>query len=149
MIGVFSKIQENLSISALKTLYFSFFQSSLQYGIFFWFYVSSDIRNKIMRLQKKAIRIVSKSPFDAHTNELFDQLKILKFEDLMKLESCKFIHQEVNFSKNFSLISHSSLHNYPTRSRFNLIPRFQRTRVGSKFILSNGVNFYNELDVNI
>ena len=76
MIGVFSKIQENLSISALKTLYFSFFQSSLQYCIFFWFYVSSDIRNKIMRLQKKAIRIVSKSPFDAHTNEQFDQLKI-------------------------------------------------------------------------
>ena len=149
IVGVFAKIQENLSISALKTLYFSFFQSNLQYGIFFWYYVSTDIRNKIMRLQKKAIRIISKNSFNSHTNELFNQLKILKFEDLMKLESCKFIYQEVNFSRNFSLISHSYLHNYPTRSRFNLLPQFQRTRVGSKFVLSNGINLYNGLDENV
>ena len=104
---------------------------------------------KLRAFKKKIVRIISKSSYFAHTNDIFNKLKILKFEDLMILESCKFIHQEVHFSKNFSLMSYSSLHNYPTRSRFHLIPRFQRTRVGATFVLSKGVGLYNRLNENI
>ena len=115
IIGIFYKIREYLPLSALKTLYFSFFQSSLQYGIIFWYFVSTDLRNKIIRLQKKVVRIILKTSSRAHTNELFKHLKILKFVDLLKLESCKFIHQDLNILNNFALNSYSLLHNYPTR----------------------------------
>ena len=80
-IGIFRKIQENLNLSSLKTLYFSFIQPSLQYGIIFWFHVSKDLQEKLFRLQKKAVRIISRSPFFSHTDPLFSskQTKFLNF----------------------------------------------------------------------
>ena len=54
IVGIFRKVQDNLPLLALKTLYFSFFQPSMLYGICFWFCVSTDLRNKIVRLQKKS-----------------------------------------------------------------------------------------------
>ena len=145
MIGVFSKIGENLNLSSLKTLYFSFIQPSLQYGINFWFPVSKDLQNKIFRLQKKAVRLINKSSFSAHTEPLFSKNKILKLKDLYYLETCKFIHQEVNFCNNFNLVRQSSLHNYSTRFNSNIVPRSLRTKYGSNFILCRGVNNYNNL----
>ena len=145
MIGVLSKVGENLNLSTLRTLYFSFIQPSLQYGVNFWFPVSKDLQNKIFRLQKKAVRIISRANFGAHTNPLFSRNKILKLEDLYYLETCKFIHQEVNFCHNFNLVRQSSLHSYSTRFNENLIPRNFRTKFGSNFILCRGVNNYNNL----
>ena len=148
IIGVLGKINDHLTLTTLKTLYYSFFQSSIQYGISFWFHVSSDLRNKIFRLQKKTIRIITRSSFYSNTQSLFYQTKILKLEDLYKLESCKFIHQEICFLNNFSLTQNFMVHNYPTRSHSNLRPRYYRTRTGSNFVLSKGVLLYNNLDEN-
>ena len=144
-IGIIRKTHENLNLHSLKTLYFSFVQPCLQYGIIFWFSVSSDLRNKIFRLQKKAIRLINKTNFDSHSEPLFFKNKILKFEDLFKLESCKFIHQEINFCNNFELVSHSNIHRYSTRFNQNLVPHRPKTRAGSNFVLSQGVNMYNLL----
>ena len=149
MVGILSRIQENLPRSALKTLYFSFFQPSIQYGIVFWFFVSKDIRDKIVRLQKKAIRIITQSSYHAHTDELFKSLKILKFYDLFKLESCKFIHHEINFANNFSLMSHSDYHSYSTRNNSNLSHRLYLTQIGFNFVLCQGITLYNHLDENL
>ena len=145
MIGVLSRVSENLNLSSLKTLYFSFIQPSLQYGVNFWFPVSNDLQNKIFRLQKKAIRLINRTTFHAHTEPLFKKNKILKLRDLYYLETCKFIHHEVNFCNNFNLISHSSLHNYSTRYSTNLIPRRFRSKIGSNFVLCRGVANYNNV----
>ena len=147
--GILSKIGENLNLNSLQTLYFSFFQPSLHYGIIFWFSVSKSLQNKIFRQQKKAIRLINKSSFFAHTENLFIKNKILKFHDLYYLESCKFIYQEVNLCNNFHLVPHSSIHNYPTRSGSNLIPRSYRSLIGSNFVLSRGVTNYNNLSTRI
>ena len=53
MVGILSRIQENLPRSALKTLYCSFFQPSIQYGTVFWFFVSTDVREKLLDFRKK------------------------------------------------------------------------------------------------
>ena len=79
MIGVLSKISDNLNLSCLKTLYFSFIQPSLQYGVIFWFPVSKDLQNKIFRLQKKAIRIINRTGFGAHTEPLFFKDHLFRF----------------------------------------------------------------------
>ena len=144
-IGIIRKLNENLTFSSLKTLYYSFIQPSLQYGIIFWYSVSSDIREKIFRLQKKAIRLINKTTFFSHTNPLFCKNKILKLIDLHKLESAKFIFHEVKLCNNFNLNSHSNIHSYQTRFNQNLIPRNFRTRVGLNFILVSGVHIYNSL----
>ena len=147
MLGIMHKIKFNLPLSALKTIYLSLIQSSLHYGLIFWHGVSSDLRNKIFRLQKKAIRLVTGSSTFSHTEPLFKKSKVLKLDDLYELEACKFVHHELLFGNNFDILRHSDIHRYPTRSSNNLVPPHFRTNIGKNFILSKGLNLYNSLPI--
>ena len=44
---------------------------------------------KIEILQKKCIRILTFSPFNSHTSDLFKNLKILKVRDIIKMHQLK------------------------------------------------------------
>ena len=44
-------------------------------------------------MQKKVIRLITFSDFDAHTSPLFFQLKLLKLLDHIKLQTLYFMHQ--------------------------------------------------------
>lgn len=46
--------------------------------------------NKLLKLQKKAVRTISKCKYNAHTDPLFKKLKILKIHDLCALHDMKF-----------------------------------------------------------
>ena len=48
--------------------------------------------NRIIILQKKIIRIVSKVSFDAHTSVLFKEQEILKFSDIYLFQIGKFMY---------------------------------------------------------
>ena len=58
-------------------MYTSFILSSVYYGILVWGY-NTD------KLQKRAVRVIIKSKFNAHTDPLFQNLQILKIQDLHK-----------------------------------------------------------------
>ena len=53
--------------------------------------------NRVFALQKKAIRMITCSRYNAHTEPLFKTVKLLKFSDLLKLRELnfnyKFIHK--------------------------------------------------------
>ena len=56
-----------------------------------------DHNNKpLQRMKKKAIRLITFSNFGAHTSALFAQLKLLKLQDHIKLQTLYFAHQFVN-----------------------------------------------------
>ena len=44
-------------------------------------------------MQKKVIHLITFSDFDAHTSPLFFQLKLLKFQDDIKIQTLYFMHQ--------------------------------------------------------
>ena len=48
--------------------------------------------SRIVKLQKKAIRIITKSKNNAHTSPLFYETKILPFEKLMLQKKLLFMH---------------------------------------------------------
>ena len=145
MIGILYKIKNNLTLSALRTIFLSLIQPSIQYGIVFWYSVSSDLRCKIFRLQKKAVRLITNSARLAHSEPLFKKCKILQLEDLHRLEVNKFIHREVCFANNFNFVQHADIHRYPTRSNRNFIIPYCRTNTAKNFVLIKGLNFYNHL----
>ena len=145
MLGVIYKIKNNLTLSALRTIYLSLIQPSIHYGIIFWYGVSSDLRIRIFRLQKKAIRLITDSPRLAHSEPLFKKTKILQLEDLFRLETTKFIHRELLFGNNFSFVTHADIHRYPTRSNNNFILPYCRTNTAKDFVLNRGLRFYNFL----
>ena len=51
----------------------------------------TDLR-KITVLQKKAIRIISNSNYNAHTKPIFNDLKILPFNNILYEQKMLFMH---------------------------------------------------------
>jgi len=125
---IINRVKNILSKNLLKTLYYSLIQSYMMYGITLWGSTHSTYLNKLFMLQKKAVRLINKVKYNAHTNALFMENKILKLHDIYKLETAKCMYKfstntlPKNLQSNFTL--HSSLHNYNTRNKNHpLIPR--------------------------
>ena len=76
--------------------------------------------NRIIILQKKIIRIISKVSFDAHTGVLFKEQEILKFSDIYLYQIGKFMYLFKRgllpnyFRDMFTLAS--QIHSYNTRN---------------------------------
>ncbi len=73
-------------------LYNSMIASHINYCILAWGYEFKWIT----KLQKKAMRIISVSKYKAHTSPIFKRLKLLKIEDIIKLNEMKFYYQYEN-----------------------------------------------------
>ena len=121
-IGILNKLKKMLPLKTLLLMYNYFILSSLNYGILVWGYNT----DRLFKLQKRAIRVISKSKFNAHTDPLFKKLHILKIKDLHKLHVLKFhyklLHKTVPhyFDTNMTLTQHSHVHSYPTRNNKKL-----------------------------
>jgi len=80
-----------LSENATKTLYYAVFQSHINYGLILWGSAAKKHMNKIWILQKKAIRILASTLYNAHTNPLFHKLRILKIWDIYHVQLAQFM----------------------------------------------------------
>jgi hypothetical protein len=76
----------------MKALYFSLIHSHLVYCSSLMSLLSAKNVNKIKKIQKKAIRIMSNSTYYAHTNPIFAQHQILPYELLIKQSQLSFMH---------------------------------------------------------
>ena len=83
------KLKNVLLEYILLILYNSLIYSHLNYGLFVWG-IKAD---RLEILQKKAVRIVTKSNFIAHTDPLFRQLNVLKIKDMFKVKILKFYYK--------------------------------------------------------
>ena len=76
---------------SLRTLYFALIQPHLNYGVLAWGKANQAAINKTEMLQKKAIRLINKSPYNSHTEPLFKTSEILKLKDLHEYQSLIFM----------------------------------------------------------
>jgi hypothetical protein len=81
-----------LSKSNLRLLYMSLIHPYLIYGLLLWGTTFKTHMRQLDILQKKAVRIITKSPYNAHTAELFTGERILKLKDLVTFEQIKFMY---------------------------------------------------------
>ena len=72
VIGIISRLKNYIPAHILLTLYNSLILPHLYYGILMWGYHNTE---RIFRLQKKAIRVISNSAYNAHSEPLFKSLK--------------------------------------------------------------------------
>ena len=106
-----------------------------------------------MCLQKRVIRIVSRNSFDARANPIFASLRILKFEDIIKLQIGKVMYLYKNGllpnSFNDMFLLNCDVHSYNTRSKNSFRFPYCRTNV-SKFPLRfQGPKIFNSLSPGI
>ena len=76
----------------MKLMYDSLILSHLQIGITNWGFEW----DRISKLQKRALRIMTNSQYVAHTEPLFKQLHLLKVKDIFDIQWLKFWYKYVN-----------------------------------------------------
>ena len=92
-IGIIYKASFCVPTTSLCTLYFCLVYPYLFNCISVWESTYPSNLNRIFLLQKKVIRIISKSAFDAHTEPIFKLLKIID----LKLASLCFLLRKALF----------------------------------------------------
>jgi Reverse transcriptase (RNA-dependent DNA polymerase) len=85
-----------LSECSLKALYYAIVHCHLVYGIQIWGCTSSSNLKDLEKKQKDAIRIVTHSSYNAHTEPLFKKLKILPLYSLISYFKIQFMFQFKN-----------------------------------------------------
>lgn len=134
-VGILAKLRSFLNPKLLKSIYYCVVYSHLSYGVEAWGSACSSYLEKILILQKKAVRILSGNKYFQiygesveslpHSEPLFKSLEILKFEDIFRINLAKFVYQTLSkespevFSEWFQY-SHL-IHSHATTSAVNII----------------------------
>ena len=88
-------VKKILPSSALISLYYALFHCHLVYAIEIWSCASWSNINELYLKQKAAIRIISNSTYNAHTQPLFKKLKILPLNLMVDFFKIKFMHSVI------------------------------------------------------
>ena len=151
--SVLNRVKKLLPPCSLKCLYDSFIQSHLQYALPVWGGCSNPCKKRIVSIQKRAIRTITKSQFTAHTEPRMKISKILHFDDLWKHQSLMLIHDCVNNTapkEICNLINHEPQRSGPTlRSQNsksqNLVVARSNSKSESQSFSINGPSLWNDL----
>ena len=151
-IGIISRIKHIVPNSVLKIIYSSLILSYLNYGILVWGFKTESL----FILQKKAVRLISNAFYLEHTEKLFKRLKILKIEDIFKMQCLKFYYKYKNENlpnsiKNI-LSNFEPSHEYSLRSISNSDQNNQLSVVNTNTVIAKECIrhyipvFFNNLD---
>jgi len=152
-IGIIYKSSFCLDNSSLLILYFSLIYPYLFYWVSIWASTYPSNLRRLITLQKGVIRIMLRSAFDAHTDPLFKNLKILNLGSIYELQIGKFMYQYrsglLPYSFNNMLSVTHQVHSYGTRSsEFFHLPQC-RTNIRNFSISFQGPKFFNSLSSEI
>ena len=97
-------------------LYCNLIVLHLFYGILLWGYSTS----RLVKLQKKAIRSITCSRYNTHTDPIFKQLTFLKLNDIYPLQQLKLMYKLQNHTLPFYFNiflpkRHTDIHRHSTR----------------------------------
>ena len=148
--GLLARLKHFLPPHILKTIYCSIVQSNLNYSLLTWGFDC----NRLIVLQKRMVRIITASKYNAHTEPLFKKLGLLKLEDMMKHNTLKFYYKFKknkipSYFKNYQDLTQRQIHGRNTR--FNqLIPtNITRTAIQQKCLRNYLAEVLNSTSVSI
>ena len=148
-IGVLRALQRKLPINILYMLYNTLIYPYLQYCNIAWGALSSVFTENLFILQKKALRIVSKVPWNSHTSPIFSSLKTLKLVDINKLQTGCFMYNAManNLPPQFNnyFVKNTQIHTHFTRQSQQIHIYCPRTKVRKHSIKHFGSILWNSL----
>ena len=92
-IGILSKLRHFVIDDILTQLYYSLVYPFLTYGLVVWGNTYVTTLKPIVTLQKQALHIITFSKQDAQSNPIFSQLGLIKFMDLVTMQTAVFMFQ--------------------------------------------------------
>ena len=89
------KIRNYVNMKTLRNIYYAIFDSHLTYSCIVWAQNINTV-NRLIILQKKALRIMNFKDQLFHSSPLFSENNILKFIDKIALENILFVNKSIN-----------------------------------------------------
>jgi len=152
-VGIINKLKHFIPEHVLYSLYCTLVLPYINYGIAAWGSSGKIHLDKIFKLQKKAVRIISNSHYLSHSDPLFKKYNLLNVYDVYYLELCTFMHKHFTnqlpeaFNNYFTI--QSNVHKYHTRNNDDYaIPQI-KTNFAYKTIKTMGPVRWNSLQKHI
>lgn len=142
--GILNRLKHFLPQHIMRIIYCSLVQSNLNYSLLAWGY---DY-NRVVKLQKKIIRIICCSTYNAHTEPLFKGMRLLKVEDIFKINVLKFYYKLQhgklpNYFKSYQPRSQVDIHGRDTRYGFLFPTNVTRMHLSQKCLRNTIPNVLN------
>uniref|UniRef100_A0A669CTI2 Reverse transcriptase domain-containing protein n=1 Tax=Oreochromis niloticus TaxID=8128 RepID=A0A669CTI2_ORENI len=150
-IYILGNVRDILDYKAMRILYFSLIFPYLSYCAEVWGNTYATYIHPLYLLQKKVVRMVHNVKYREHTNNLFIKSKLLKFEDLVKLQTLLFMCKAKNntlplkLQSLFVLCSGSG----DSRRKFDFKHKFARTTQRQMCPTVKGIRIWNCLEDNL
>lgn len=151
-IGILNKIKLCLPFNQRLLFYNSLIKPLFDYANVAWQSLcSNESLLRILRLQKRAARVLLDAEPRSSSVMLFNRLKWIPFYDSTKMAKCSILFKRINYCVpnylNDSLRLLSSVHSRNTRfCKYNfLLPKFKRAREGGKTFLVSAIKLWNQL----
>ena len=145
-VGILNKLKRFLPQHILLTIYNSMFLPHINYCILAWGYNYQ----RIFKIQKKVVRIISLSKYNVHTDPLFKHLRLLKMKDIHQLQQLKVYHKLINnqtpeYFTSLGLVFNFERHGHNTRRR-NYITHRVRCEYANHCARNSLPNLLNNTD---
>ena len=152
-IGVMNKLKHFVPTRILHALYCTLVLPYLNYGILIWGDTCKSYLDKLIKLQKWAIRTVSNSHYRSHTGPIFAKYNILTVTDMHTLELGTFMYRnsvnELPSSFNNYFTKRSEVHNYLTRHGNHLNLTKNKKTFSDHSVRTTGPRLWNALENSI
>ena len=154
--GLYSlrQVSKIFSTQILKLIYHANFQSHINYCSNILSICNKSTLDPLIKIQKKAIRIVCKKPYNSHSNPLFKEHNILPIKEQIEYSSLMFmhdyLHEQLSPSFMFTWVKNNQLqNNYQLRNGNNIHIRPHRYEYLKRHPIINFALLWNDLDNNI
>ena len=137
----------------LLVLYNTLILPYISYGILAWGNSGAGTINRILQLQKKALRIINNVNFCEHSNPLFYNCNTLKVTDVYSLQLGSFMYQLNNLKLPQSICSmflrNEEFHYYFTRQSDEFHRSFARTKLAKSSVKHAGPKLWSFIDFSL
>ena len=151
--GAISRVRKLLPPDSLKLLYNSFVLPHLQYGLAAWGGCTGENKKRIVAIQKRVTRIISKAHYTSHTEPRMKKLGMLKLEELYEQQCATLLH-DITYNRapkpiknlmtfNREVTSHS-LRNHQNDPHNIRVP-LAKNKISSNSFCSKGPLIWNRL----
>ena len=136
-----SKIRYYVDGNTIRSLYFSIFSSHISYCCQVWGQSGNPNLNRILSIQRSALRIINFQPFRSDVSFMFRNLGILLFTNLIRVSNILFVFDSLSNNLPISISNFfcqsKDVHSYNTRNSKNeklALSKFKSVKYGKNSI---------------
>ena len=148
--AIISRIRHYTTLNSLKLIYYALVHPYLIYGNLIWGNTYKSRIQKLMKIQKKIVRLMTFKSYFEHTEPIFQELQILniyKVNDyLTSLFMFRYFHLQ-NLPEIFTnyFLTNKEIHNYNTRNSSSLHKKCYRTNYTKHTLANKVTDVWNNL----